>query len=40
MKKEDRIIYEAYLKTDEWKNKRIAKAGEQGYKCERCGKLC
>lgn len=39
MTREDRIIYEAYLKTDEWKKKRIAKAEEQNYKCERCGRI-
>lgn len=38
MTREDRIIYEVYLKADEWKKKRIAKAEEQNYKCERCVK--
>ena len=39
MNREDRIVYEAYLKTNEWKNKRIQKAEQQNYKCEICGKI-
>lgn len=38
MNREDRIVYESYLKTNEWKNKRIQKAEQQNYKCEICGK--
>lgn len=38
MNREDRIVYEAYLKTNEWKNKRMQKAEQQNYKCEICGK--
>lgn len=31
--------YKEYLNSDEWKAKRIAKAEEQHYTCERCGKV-
>lgn len=31
--------YKAYLNSDEWKARRIAKAKQQNYTCERCGKI-